>query len=386
MNSFLRTIPFTWKNLVRRPLRTGLTVAGIAVATFLFSFVESMRDGVSKATEAGAAETRLVVYRKNRFCPFASQLPQSYQRSILSIEGVKSAVPIKIVVNNCRASLDVVTFRGVPDEGYLQEHIAKAQLRSGSISDWQSRGDAVLIGAALADRRRLRAGDRFDAAGVRSWVAGVFESDDAQDRNVAYAHLGFLQETAQRGGTGGIVTQFNVEVEDPAKMEAVAAAIDEAFAHDQYPTTTRPESAFVARAARDVIVLVRFASIVGWASLAAVFALIANAIALAVRDRIRDHAILQTLGWTGADIAWMVVMEASMLGATGGAIGAIGAHAAIALTHLNFTMEGVSIEVTASNAATLAGVLLATLLGAVAGVVPALSAARREIVQGFRTT
>ena len=386
MNSFLRTIPFTWKNLIRRPLRTGLTVAGIAVATFLFSFVESMRDGVSKATEAGAAETRLVVYRKNRFCPFASQLPQSYQRSILSIEGVKSAVPIKIVVNNCRASLDVVTFRGVPDEGYLQEHIAKAQLRSGSISDWQSRGDAVLIGAALADRRRLRAGDRFDAAGVRSWVAGVFDSDDAQDRNVAYAHLGFLQETAQRGGTGGIVTQFNVEVEDPAKMEAVAAAIDEAFAHDQYPTTTRPESAFVARAARDVIVLVRFASIVGWASLAAVFALIANAIALAVRDRIRDHAILQTLGWTGADIAWMVVMEASMLGATGGAIGAIGAHAAIALTHLNFTMEGVSIEVTASNAATLAGVLLATLLGAVAGVVPALSAARREIVQGFRTT
>ena len=386
MNSFLRTIPFTWKNLVRRPLRTGLTVAGIAVATFLFSFVESMRDGVSKATEAGAAETRLVVYRKNRFCPFASQLPQSYQRSILNIEGVKSAVPIKIVVNNCRASLDVVTFRGVPDEGYLQEHIAKAQLRSGSISDWQSRGDAVLIGAALADRRRLRAGDRFDAAGVRSWVAGVFDSDDAQDRNVAYAHLGFLQETAQRGGTGGIVTQFNVEVEDPAKMEAVAAAIDEAFAHDQYPTTTRPESAFVARAARDVIVLVRFASIVGWASLAAVFALIANAIALAVRDRIRDHAILQTLGWTGADIAWMVVMEASMLGATGGAIGAIGAHAAIALTHLNFTMEGVSIEVTASNAATLAGVLLATLLGAVAGVVPALSAARREIVQGFRTT
>ena len=385
MNSFLRTIPFTWKNLVRRPLRTGLTVAGIAVATFLFSFVESMRDGVVKATEAGAAETRLVVYRKNRFCPFASQLPQSYERSILRIEGVKAAVPIKIVVNNCRASLDVVTFRGVPDEGYLQEHIAQAQLRSGSVSDWQSRGDAVLVGSALAERRRLRAGDRFDAAGVRSWVAGVFDSDDAQDRNVAYAHLGFLQETAQRGGTGGIVTQFNVEVDDPSKMEAVASAIDEAFAHDQFPTTTRPESAFVARAARDVIVLVRFASIVGWASLAAVFALIANAIALAVRDRIRDHAILQTLGWTGADIAWMVVMEAAMLGAAGGAIGAIGAHAAIAFAHLNFTMEGVSIEVTASNMATVAGVLLATLLGAVAGIVPALSAARREIVQGFRT-
>ena len=73
-----------------------------------------------------------------------------------------------------------------------------------------------------------------------------------------------------------------------------------------------------------------------------------------------------------------------MLGAAGGMLGALGAHAAIGLTHLNFSMEGVSIEVVASNAATLAGVLLATALGAVAGVVPAISAARREIVQGFR--
>lgn len=385
MNSLLRSVPITWKNLSRRTLRTTLTVAGIAVATFLFSFVESMRDGVRRATEAGAAETRLVVYRKNRFCPFTSKLPQSYERTIQDVPGVKSAVPVKIVVNNCRASLDVVTFRGVPDEGFMEDHLQGATLRSGSLADWKLRSDAVIVGSALADRRRLRAGDRFDAAGVRTLVAGVFESDDAQDQNVAYAHLGFLQETAQRGGTGGIVTQFNVEVTDPARIEEVAAAIDERLAHDQFPTTTRPESAFVARAARDVIALVRFAGIVGWASLAAVFALIANAIALAVRDRVRDHAILQTLGWTGMDIAWMVVLEAGMLGAAGGAIGALAAYGAIAFAKLNFTMEGVSIGVTSSATVTAIGILLATALGAVAGLAPAWTASRREIVQGFRT-
>jgi len=165
----------------------------------------------------------------------------------------------------------------------------------------------------------------------------------------------------------------------------VATAIDEAFARDQFPTTTRPQSAFVARAARDVVAIVRFAGIVGWASLAAVFALIANSIALAVRDRVRDHAILQTLGWTGGDIAWMVVLEAAMLGLAGGALGAAGAHAAIALAHLDFTMEGVSIEVTPDAAATAAGIVLATALGALAGALPAWAASRREIVQGFRT-
>lgn len=382
----LHILPFTVKNLYRRPLRTALTITGIAVATFLFSFVESMRDGVSRATEAGAAETRLVVYRKNRFCPFASQLPQSYQATIAKIPGVKSAVPIKIVVNNCRASLDVVTFRGVPETGFLDEYLASTTMRSGSVADWKSRGDAVVVGAGLADRRRLRAGDRFDAAGIRAWVAGVFESDDPQDRNVAYAHLGFLQESAQRGGTGGIVTQFNVEVVDPSKLEEVAAAIDSALEHDQFPTTTRPESAFVARAARDVIVLVKFASVVGWASLAAVFTLIANAIALAVRDRVRDHSILQTLGWNSGNIASMVVLEAALLGAAGGSIGALLAHFAIQWAHLSFSMEGVSIEVTSSFTVTAIGVALATALGAVAGIVPAITAARREIVHGFRTT
>jgi putative ABC transport system permease protein len=385
MIPFLRSVPFTWRNLSRRPARTALTVAGIAAATFLFSFVESMRDGVRRATEAGAAETRLVVYRKNRFCPFASQLPQSYERAIEGVPGVRSAVPVKIVVNNCRASLDVVTFRGVPDGGWLEDHLRGARFTSGTLADWATRGDAVLVGAGLAERRRLRAGDRFDAAGVRAWVAGTFESDDPQDRNSAYAHLSFLQESAERGGTGGIVTQFDVEVDDPARIEEVALAIDEGFAADQFPTTTRPASAFVARAARDVVVLVSFASVVGWASLAAVFALIANAIALAVRDRVRDHAILRTLGWTEGGVAWVVLLEAAMLGLAGGAIGAAAAHAAISLSHMTFGMEGVSIEVVADPRTTLLGVGMAAALGALAGAIPAWAAARREIVQGFRT-
>ena len=137
MTAALRTIPFVWRNLARRPLRTGLTVAGIAVATFLFAFVESMREGVRAATQAGAAETTLVVYRKNRFCPFASQLPQRYEQQIAKLDGVKSVVPMKIVVNNCRASLDVITFRGVPQEGFLREHLQKGRLIDGSVEALQ---------------------------------------------------------------------------------------------------------------------------------------------------------------------------------------------------------------------------------------------------------
>lgn len=384
MMRLLRSIPLVWRNLVRRPMRTGLTVLGIATAVFLFGFVESMRDGVRRATEAGAGETTLVVYRKNRFCPFSSQLPQNYEQQIRRLEGVRGVVPMKIIVNNCRASLDVITFRGVPVEGFLAEHLRDATVLSGSLQEWERRGDGALIGSGLAERRGLRVGDRFDAAGVRSYVAGIFESPKAQDRNVAYVHLPFLQETAQRGGTGGIVTQFNVEVDDPRQLEAVAQRIDTLFERDQYPTTTRAETAFVARAAHDVLALVQFASWVGWAALAAVFALVANAIVLSVRDRVRDHAVLQTLGFTGGHIAFMVVLEALILGVVGGLVGAVGSYLAIRAAHLNFTMEGVSIEVMASLPVAAAGLALAATLGLVAGAVPAWMAARRPIAQGFR--
>ena len=78
--------------------------------------------------------------------------------------------------------------------------------------------------------------------------------------------------------------------------------------------------------------------------------------------------------------------EPYLLGlSSGGALGAVASDVVIRLARLDFTMEGVSIQVKASGAAALAGVALAAGLGALAGALPAWAAARREIVQGFRS-
>ena len=52
MKMMLRTIPLVLKQITRSPIRSGLTVGGIAIAMFLFCFVEAMRDGVGEATSA----------------------------------------------------------------------------------------------------------------------------------------------------------------------------------------------------------------------------------------------------------------------------------------------------------------------------------------------
>ena len=380
----IRVIPIVLKQIKRSPIRTSLTVSGIAVAMFLFIMVESMRTGVQEATEITANDTTLVVYRENRYCPFSSRLPQYYEDRIEQIDGVASVVPIKVHISNCGASLDIVTFRGVPRDSIHYAMAKDGVIVDGSIEAWERRGDGAIVGSALAKRRGIKVGDRFSAAGIEVFVAGIQETEQSQDKNVALVQLPFLQEAARKGGTGTIVTQFNVQVNNPNELDRIASSIDESFAHDEHPTSTFPEKAFVGRAARDIVQLSEVAGLLAWGALAAVFALVANAVALAMRDRVRDHAVLQTLGYTGWLIGWMVLLEGVFIALAGGLFGGIAAFVTVQLGQFTMTMEGVNIEIASDPTAAIVGVSLALALGMFAAMIPALRLARTDIASCFR--
>lgn len=379
----MKFIPLVLKQLVRRRLRTALALGGIATAMFLYTAVQAMQAGVERATQATAQETKLVVYRQNRYCPFTSRLPQHYERRLAQIPGVAEVLPVQIVVSNCRASLDVVTFRGVPAAAAAEAFSGAFRVVGGSIEKWLARSDAALVGRTLAERRRLKVGDRFQAASVTVTVAGIVDSEREQDRNVAYVHLPFLQQS-----TGlrklGVVNQFDVRVEDPAKLETVARAIDAAFAADPEPTSTSSEQAFVARAAQDVIRLVAFTRYLGWGCLAAVLALVGNAIVLGVQDRVREHAVLQTLGYQGGLIARLVVSEGLVIGLLGGMLGTGAAAGVLAWRTLSLTTEGLSISVRSDAGVMMSGLVIAAALGVAASLIPAWQASRRPIVDSLR--
>ncbi len=376
-------VPFVLKQLARRRVRTALTLLGVATAMFLFTAVQAMQAGVREATTVSAKETTLVVYRQNRYCPFTSRLPQHYERRIAVVPGVTGVVPIQIVVSNCRASLDVVTFRGVPPEQAQAVFEKTLKIMNGSMADWSSRSDAALVGRTLAERRGLKVGDRFQAAAVTVTVAGVVDSDREQDRNVAYVHLPFLQQSAGLR-TLGVVTQFNVTIDDPSRLEAVAKAIDAEFATDADPTSTSSEQAFVARAAVDVIRVVDFTQWLGWGCLAAVLALVANAIVLSVQDRVKEHAVLQTIGYKPRLIGQLVVTEGLLVGLLGGLLGTLLAAAVLAWRTFSLTTEGLSISVRSDSWIIVTGLGISAVLGVLAGAVPAWQASRRQIVECFR--
>jgi putative ABC transport system permease protein len=310
-------------------------------------------------------------------------LPENYGERIARIDGVSQVIPMKVVVNNCRTSLDVVTFRGVPADDWSQRSAPNVNFISGSIQQWLQRKDAAILGETLAARRKLKVGDSFDAAGVNVYVAGIFRSDEPQDQNVGYVHLDFLQRASGMKRLG-IVTQFNVKVSDPRKLDEVARAIDALFKTDQQPTQTSSEKSFVARAAADVLSLVGFTRYLGWGCLAAVLALVGNAIVLGVQDRISEHAILQTLGYTGPLIGRLIVAEGLLLSVMGGLVGTVLALLLVQWGRFSLSNEGLSIPLTASPTIFAAGLVLSALLGVLAGLVPAWQASRRDIAASFR--
>lgn len=381
--SLLRFAPLVLKQVLRHRVRTILTVLGIAIAMFLFTSVQAMNAGVSAATRESARDTTLVVYRKDRFCPATSSLPQDYGARIARLPGVAHVLPMRIIVSNCRTSLDVVTFRGVPKQLFLDMRGDSLDLISGSIEDWMRRTDAALIGETLAKRRGLTPGMRFDAAGVTVFVAGVFRSGDLQDQNVGYTALEFLQLAGR--DTLGIVTQFNVRVAEPELLDPVAEAIDEEFRTAQDPTSTFSEKAFVGRIAQDVVELVGFARWLGIGCLAAVLALVGNSIVLGVQSRVSEHAVLQTLGFSGRLVAGLILAEGVVIALVGGAAGALGAALVAGLGSFALSVEGQSIPITTGPDLLAAGLLVCGGLGVIAGLIPALQATRREIAASIRS-
>ncbi len=377
----LNLLGLAGKQLARHRTRTFLTLAGVTTGMFLFATVETLQSSLRRATESSVAETTLVVYRENRFCPATSRLPEHYFEPIRQMDGVAEVIPIQIVVNNCGASLDIVAFRGVPPDDLLR-FAPEIKVSEGSVDLWRERSDAALIGRNLARRRGLQVGDRFDAAGVTVYIAGVIRSGGPQDENVAYVHLPFLQQASRIGL--GVVTQFNVKVESADKLDAVAAEIDRRFATDSHPTDTRPEKAFFAQTASELVELIGFTRWLGLAAVLAVMGLVANTILLTVRSRVSDQAVMMTLGYPDAAIGWLVLAEGLLIGLIGGAIGIGLAGGFLQWQSITVGNEGLTMAFVPDAQVLLRGILVALTLGLASGLYPAWIATRQSIVASLR--
>lgn len=369
------------RRLAHRPGRTALTSLGVAFAVLLLVLVDALSGGLDRALSGSEAARTLVVYRQNRYCPQTSFLPEFYADRIARVPGVLSVLPVKVFLNNCRASLDLVAFQGAPVDRLFDARTI--DVVAGDAAAFKRERDAALVGRAFAARKGLSVGDQFRFGAINVKVAGVFASAEPVEEGVVLTHLEYLQRAGpvDRLGT---VTQFDVKIDDGRRAPEIAAAIDALFRTADSPTDTRPKVAFLEDATRDLREILRFATGLGVACVAVVLALVGNTVVMSVQERSREFGVLRTLGYGAGRLLSCVLAEAVLLAVAGGVLGVVGATALVKLSSASFGAEGISVELRADLGLALRGVLAAALAGAVAGLVPAIRVAKVDVVTALR--
>jgi putative ABC transport system permease protein len=374
-------LPYVLKTLWRHRMRSLLTISGAAVALLVFCFVGAVQHGLFSLTESQEAGSTLIVFQENRFCPQSSKLPEDYSRTIAKLPGVAAVVPIKVFTNNCRASLDSIVFQGVqPDQLKEFRHLT---LNSGAWDGFNRQGDGALVGHAIAGRRDLKTGDKFTIGDVTVQVAGVFSSSDAAEDALVYTHLDFLQRTRGQNEVG-IVTQLEVHLAAGADPDKVARAIDTQFHAGPVATTTRTKGMFQADTLSDLAELIGFIHWLGYACVALVLSLVATTTVMSVQDRIKEHAVLQTLGFRPFRVFRLVVTESMVLSTLGGGLGVAAGLLFLYWAGMSIAAEGVTIAFRPSWNIALQGVAASIAVGLLAGLAPGWHAARTEIVPALR--
>jgi putative ABC transport system permease protein len=214
-------------------------------------------------------------------------------------------------------------------------------------------------------------------------VVGVFQSSVAAEDNCIYTHLDFLQRSKGRN-TSGTVTQLEVRLTPHADAQATASAIDDRFRGGPVATTTRPKGVFQADTLSDLAELIGLAHWLGYACVGLVLSLVATTTVMAAQDRIKEHAVLQTLGLRPLRLFRLVVAESLLQALAGGFLGVGMATLLLAWAGFAVGTEGVTIAFEPSVGLALWGAAVSAAVGLLAGFAPGWQAARMEIVAALR--
>ena len=374
-------IGYVLKTLWRHRTRTLLTVSGAAVAMFVFCFVGSVQEGLHRLTTGSDADRSLIVFQENRFCPTTSRLPEDYATKIREINGVRDVMPIQVWTNNCRASLDIVVFNGA-DPIQIQKS-RPLTLVSGSWQQFQSQRDAAIVGRNVANRRGLKVGDQFSIGDISVRIAGLFSSTVPSEENLIYTSLAFLQY-ARGLNAAGLVTQHEVQLTDDADPDRVASEIDSKLRAGAVATKTRRKGAFQASTLSDLVDLIGFAHWLGYACVGLVLSLVATTTVMSVQDRIKEYAVLQTIGVRPLTTMRLVLTESTLLCLVGGVTGTLLAMLALSLGGFAIGAEGATIAFRPTLALATSGTIVSVFVGILAGVAPAIQASTVPIVNALR--
>jgi putative ABC transport system permease protein len=250
---------------------------------------------------------------------------------------------------------------------------------------FRERGSAI-IGRRLVDLFGWRLGQDVTLQGTifpGDWtftIRGIYTPTDAviNDDMMLFRHDYF----EERLGRPGVAGWYVLRIDDANQAASIAKAIDDQFRNSNAATKTGTEQAFNASFATMWGNVSLLMGTIGMAVVFAILLVTANAMMMSARERIREVAVLKTVGFSDRTLFGLVMLEAAAIALTGALVGLGGAKLLYRAT--NFNAAGFLPGFDVTPATLLLGVGVALLLMVASGLVPALQAARLPVVQALR--
>ncbi len=377
----MRFLPLLVKSALRNRRRFVLTVLSVAVSLFMFCTLMTVLSELERENPSEVAHLRLVVRRATSL---ADPLPESYRPKLAAIPGVRAVHPMSWFgghyIDEGNFFANFATDPQTLFTLYPENRTTPAEREA-----WQRDRAGALVGQSLAEKFRWKVGDKVTLLGtiypvdLEFTIRGLY-TNDIDDR-AFFFHREYLEEALGRPGRVGT---FWLLAERPEDVPRIAEAADAMFRNTDAETKTETEQSFrlsfVAMLGNVKTLIISICTMV----VLTILLVTANTIAMTIRERAREIAVLKTLGFRRRTILALLVAESTALALAGGLAGSLGARILYQSIDLSKMLQGFFRYFIVTPETIGLALLIAAGIGILSAGIPAWRASQVPVAEALR--
>jgi putative ABC transport system permease protein len=396
----MKYLRYILRNARRNPIRSLLTIASTSICLFLMMILLAFFAINNEAAVESRIYNRIITMNANGF---AGMVPISFVGEVSKMDGVVAATPFSWyggkyhdeVMPFAQFAVDADTIFTVMDELSVPPEQLKA---------FKENKDGCVIGTKLARDRGLKVGDPLPLKGdmypvdMNLTVRGIYSGPSRTDQRMCLFHFDSLDEalkkasmasaggslappSAKRSGNAGTIF---IKCKSAEVMPSLSKKIDDLYQNSDFPTRTQTEEAF-SKMFADMLGDLKYAIYgIGLAVAVALLFVAGNAMAMAMRERTSEVAVLKAIGFPKGLVLFLVLTEAVVVAGIGGVIGALGSKALFDFFDIAPYTGGFLPFFYVSWNIALVGLAVSLFVGFISGLFPAIFAANSSVINGLR--
>lgn len=377
----MKFVPFILRNALRNKRRTLLTILSIGMSLFLISTLKSVLDELESPPSNPESAKRVVT---RHLTGLGSNMPIAHRERIRQVPGVEEVTASQWFGGIYKDPSNFFPQFALDADKFAVIYPEIQPQTPEQMDSFVKLRTAALAGVDLAKRFAWNVGDKITLQGnifpadPELTIVGLVEGGGSE--NNLYFHWEYFNELFPENMAGA----FIVKAEDAQDIAAISENVDALFSNTTAPTKTETESAFI----------LSFASmwgnirlLLGSIATVVIFTVIlvaANTMAMSIRERTGEIAILKTVGYAPGQIFAMLIAESALIALTGGLLGSLGGRILYHFLNLNSFSQGFiqTMTVRWSTVAISAGI--AIVVAVFSTLIPAYSASRLPIAVAIR--